>query len=234
MRIDVIDLRDFYDSPLGDMAARIVRRQLLSVWPDARGLDMVGLGYASPYLDIYRGQVRSLLNFMPAAQGVIRWPPEGAGSTSLVGEASLPLPDSFADRLILVHCLENSEAVRPLLREIWRVLQPSGRLLIITPNRRGLWARFDSTPFGHGRPYSRGQLARLMRDALFTPVKWSRGLYAPPFGFGFMMRSAAVWENVGARLWPRFPGLLMLEASKQIYAVSVEPQSLRVPRPVPA
>ncbi len=234
MRIDVIDLRDFYERPLGDMVLRVVRRQLLSIWPSVQGLDLAGLGYASPYLDVYRGQAQRILNFMPAAQGVSRWPTEGASSTALVDEVSLPLPDAFVDRLILVHCLENSEAVQPLLREIWRVLSPSGRLLIVTPNRRGLWACVDRTPFGHGRPYSRGQLTQLMRDAMFTPIRWSRSLYAPPFGFGLMMRSAAAWESVGARLWPRFSGILMLEASKQIYAVSAEPRRLRVLRPVPA
>jgi alpha-ketoglutarate-dependent 2,4-dichlorophenoxyacetate dioxygenase len=50
---------------------------------------------------------------------------------------------------------------------------PEGRLLLIVPNRRGIWARLDSTPFGHGRPYSRGQLERLLGDALFTPLEWT-------------------------------------------------------------
>ena len=73
---------------------------------------------------------------------------------------------------------------------VWRVLSPSGRLLIVTPNRRGLWARFDSTPFGHGRPYSRGQLTQLMRESQFTPTYWGRTLYTPPFEFDVLISSA--------------------------------------------
>ena len=38
-----------------------------------------------------------------------------------------------------------------------------GKLVIVTPNRRGLWARFEHTPFGTGRPFSRGQLTELLR-----------------------------------------------------------------------
>ncbi len=234
MRVDVIDLRDFYGQPLGAVVRRTVRRQLLDLWPDVRGCDVLGLGYASPYLGVFRSQARRVLNLMPARQGVIRWPVDARSLTGLVEETALPLPDACLDRILLVHCLENSEAVRPMLREVWRVLSPGGRLLIVTPNRRGPWARADRTPFGHGRPFSRSQLTQLMRDAQFTPTQWRRTLYMPPFGFGFLMRSASAWENVGQRIWPRFSGLLMLEASKQIYALTPERSRFRVLRPVPA
>ena len=53
-----------------------------------------------------------------------------------------------------------------LLREVWRVLAPSGRMMAIMPNRRGVWTRTDNTPFGHGRPYSRSQITQLLRADL--------------------------------------------------------------------
>ena len=80
---------------------------------------------------------------MPAELGVISWPREGDCLSVLVDETELPLPDECADRLLLVHMLEWSERSRALLRELWRVLAPNGRLLIIVPNRRGLWARVE-------------------------------------------------------------------------------------------
>ncbi len=233
MRIDIIDLRDFYAGPLGRVVRRVMERQLRLLWPNARGLDLAGLGYAAPFLEMYRSETHRVINFMPAGQGVTRWPTDGRNATALVDETSLPLPDASVDRLLLVHCLENSEAVRPMLREAWRVLSPIGRLLIVTPNRRGLWSRMDTTPFGHGRPFSRGQLTQLMRDAQFTPTQWAQALFMPPSGFQFMTRSWGAWENIGRRLWPGFSGLLLLEASKQIYALSGERKRLRVLRPVP-
>ena len=52
------------------------------------------------------------------------------------------------------------------LLEIWRVLVPNGRVIMLVPNRTG-WARRDGTPFGTGRPYSRGQLRRMVKQAGF-------------------------------------------------------------------
>jgi len=233
MRIDIIDLRDFYETDLGIAVRRIVRREIRNVWPDMAGLDCLGLGYATPFLGVFRPLANRVLNFMPAAQGVMRWPADGGSVTTLVEETSLPLADASIDRILLVHALENSESVRSMMREIWRVLSPGGRLMIITPNRRGIWARIDTTPFGHGRPFSRRQLNELMRDSQFTPIRWARTLYTPPFAFDFLARSSGAWEKIGNRLWPQFSGLLMLEASKQIYAVSAERPKLRVLRPVP-
>jgi SAM-dependent methyltransferase len=111
-----------------------------------------------------------------------------------------------------------SEQPRDLLREVWRVLAPGGRIAVLVPNRRGLWARFEHTPFGHGRPYSRSQLMRLLRETLFTPNSWSEALWVPPFRGRFMIRSAAAWERAGTFIRAMPPGVLFVEATKQLYA----------------
>ena len=92
----------------------------------------------------------------------------------------MPLTDAAVDRILLVHALEMSADPAELLREVWRVLAPGGRLLAVVPNRRGLWARMDTTPFGHGRPYSRSQITQLLRETWFTPTGWGEALYVPP------------------------------------------------------
>ena len=170
MYTDVVDLRDFYETSLGQVATRMLRRRLRQIWPDVAGLRLIGLGYASPYLRPFLGEAERVLAFMPAAQGVLHWPKEGPNTTTLVDEAELPLQDSSIDRILLVHALECSEQVRPLLAECWRVLAGGGRLLVMVPNRRGIWARLDRTPFGAGHPYTTAQLSKLLRDAAFTPV----------------------------------------------------------------
>ena len=233
MRVDIIDLRDFYAGPLGRVVRRVIDRQLRSLWTDVRGLDIAGLGYAGPFLDMFRGEATRVVNMMPAGQGVSRWPVDEGNLTTLVDETQWPLSDASIDRLLMVHCLETTDALQPVLRQAWRALSPIGRLLIIIPNRRGLWSRVDRTPFGFGRPFSRGQLTELMRDAQFTPTQWSEALFMPPFGLKMMMRSWGAWENVGQRMWPGFSGLLLLEASKQIYTVSAERKRSRVLRPLP-
>jgi len=118
----------------------------------------------------------------------------------------------------LVHAVEHTHQLEHLMREAWRVLTGSGKLLIVVPNRRGLWARFERTPFGHGHPYSRSQISRLLRDNQFTPGERTAALFAPPSNWRMLMASAPAWEKLGLRFFEGFGGVVMVEATKQIYA----------------
>lgn len=225
MRRDVLQLRQFYASPLGQAARALLSRRLAEAWDGAARLDVMGLGYATPYLEPFRDQARRVLATMPAAQGVEVWPAGEQGLSCLADEAALPYPNALFDRLLMIHALEEADHPLGLLREAWRVLAPSGRLIVIVANRRGFWSGAESTPFGHGRPFTRSQLEALMREAELEPVAWSRALFAPPFQW------TAPWaegfETVGARLWPALSGVLLLEAVKQTFAV--KPKGRRAP-----
>lgn len=218
MRADVVDLRDFYATSLGHAAQLVVGQRLREIWPDVRGLTLVGFGYATPYLGPFRGEAARTVAVMPASQGVLHWPREGASQTALVEETELPFPDLSVDRLLLAHGLETAEQVRPLMREIWRVLAGDGRLLVMVPNRRGLWARFEHTPFGHGRPYSPGQISRLFRESMFTPTRTDAALYFPPLSWRVAPAAAPAWERLRAWGLSTFAGVVIVEAVKQIYA----------------
>ena len=133
-------------------------RQLRARWGDHSGLRILGLGYTTPFLSDFREKAQRVLAFMPATQGVVHWPLTGRSATALVEASMTPLPDASMDRILLVHALEIDEHPQDLLDEIWRILAPGGKVLVIAPSRTGLWARVDTTPFGYGHPYSRGQL----------------------------------------------------------------------------
>ncbi|HEY2482354.1 MAG TPA: methyltransferase domain-containing protein [Caulobacteraceae bacterium] len=215
MRQDVIELREFYASPLGRAAGRLVGRKVGEAWGAVAGLDMLALGYAVPLLAGV--EARRVIAGMPAAQGVEVWP-AGAGNLScLVDETALPFANALFDRVLAVHSLEESDNPLALLREVGRVLAPSGRLIVVVTARRGLWANAEGTPFGHGRPFSRRQLERLLREADLEPVGWTRALYAPPLKGAH--RWAEPFERVGARFWRPFAGLILMEAIKQTFAV---------------
>src|ERR1044071_5330708 len=155
MTIDVIDLRDFYSQRLAIVARQLINRGIRARWPDAAGQRVLGLGYPTPYLGLFREDAERCIAFMPAAQGVLKWPTGRPALASLVDEFSLPLPDAAVDRILLVHALEMSDDPEGLLREVWRVLAPSGRMMAGVPKRRGGWTRTDKPPFGPGRAYSR-------------------------------------------------------------------------------
>ncbi len=223
MYSDVVDIRDFYASSMGHTAQRIVRRYIREAWPDVRGMTVAGMGYATPYLRPFMDEAERVISMMPAQQGVMRWPADGLNATCLVQEDDLPLPDVSVDRLLLVHALECSEQLRKLLREVWRAMTEGGHVLIVVPNRRGIWARLDHTPFGHGHPYTVGQLSRLLRDNLFVPQQSTSALFVPPARTRMVLASAPAIEKIGTRWFQTFSGVLLIEAQKQMYAGSVAP-----------
>jgi SAM-dependent methyltransferase len=227
MASDVVDLRDFYRSVLGQVARRMIRRAIRRVWPDLRGMRLLGIGYATPFLSAVSGATERTIALMPANLGVLRWPEDGLNLVTLADESELPFADYSIDRVLLVHALETGDEVRAMLKEVWRVLAGGGRVLVVAPNRRGIWARLDRTPFGSGRPYTMSQLSQLLRDEQFTPVGADTALFIPPATSRVMLRSAAAWERIGNRWFPTFAGVLMVEATKQIYA---KPAAVRAPR----
>jgi SAM-dependent methyltransferase len=237
MRPDVVDLQAFYASRQGQLVRRLVGRQIRSLWPDLSGARVLGLGYATPFLGpLLEGAERACV-IMPAGQGVVRWPADAPNQTVLASEDELPLVDRSVDRVLMVHALESAEQGRRLLREVWRVLADGGQALIVVPNRRGLWCLSESTPFGHGQPFSISQLKGVLRNAMFVPRESASALFVPPMRSRVILRTAVAWERVGLRWAKHFAGLLLMLAEKQIYAAPFEPavakRRVRVYMPVP-
>src|SRR5216684_4232654 len=131
MASDVVDLRDFYRTPLGQVARRMIRRAMRRMWPDLHGMRLLGIGYPAPFLTAVSPETERTVALMPASLGVLAWPSDGANLAMLADEGELPFADFSMDRVILVHALETSEQAGPMLKEVWRVLAGGGRLLII-------------------------------------------------------------------------------------------------------
>lgn len=224
---DVVELRAFYQSLLGKLATRLIRQKIREFWPDSTDLDILGLGYASPYLESMRSKAGRTIALMPAQQGVIRWPdhelyPKDQSQrnlSALVHEAQLPLKDACMDRILMVHVLEHSESSQHMLREVWRTLAPGGRVMVIVPNRMGFWARSDHTPFGHGKPFSAHQIRHMLSDNMLTPTRWDKALAFAPFRNRTILSMAPAIDRIGQRWWQHLSGVLIVEAEKQIYAL---------------
>ena len=116
MSIDVVDLRNFYSHRLGSVARHLIGRGIGKRWTSVAGQRLLGLGYASPYLGPFREEAERCLAFMPAAQGVVKWPTAHPTLSALVEALDLPLPDGSIDRVLLVHGLEMSQDAAALLR----------------------------------------------------------------------------------------------------------------------
>jgi SAM-dependent methyltransferase len=222
MTPDFTGFRDFYATPLGQTAARIVNRTIATAWPSVANLSILGLGFCTPYLDPLRGGKAQIVSCLPPQGGAAYWPSAGPGLTTVAEPEELPFGDCTFDRIVVVHGLELVENRQPVMRELWRVLSPNGRILIAVPNRRGLWARFETTPFGYGSPYSATQLRQLLREHLFVPEQTLRCLFLPPLQSRFLLASAPLWERAGNGWFAKLSGLTLIEASKQIYGLPTD------------
>jgi len=240
---DVTSLSGFYyASALGRSAQQNLQHALRGMWPEVRGMTVAGYGFAAPFLRPFMDEAARTLCLMPARQGVMHWPHDAPNTAALIDGGRWPIPNGFIDRLIVAHAVETEVHLDDLFEEIGRVLAPEGRVTVIAPNRSGIWARADSTPFGVGRTFSYGQLERMMQDHDLTPMTRAAALYAPPSERRFWLRSARAMERFGLSLdAQRVAGALLVEATKRVYAlpkgkregVSQILQPIRVlPRPV--
>ena len=79
-----------------------------------------------------------------------------------------------------------------------------------------------------GREVSESR-SRVVENSRETPKPRDSdtALFIPPATSRVMLRSAAAWERIGKRWFPTFAGVLLVEATKQIYA---KPAAARAPR----
>jgi len=219
MYLDVTNLQSFYrHTPLGRRVRYVLQERLLELWPCVHGEHILGYGYPVPFLQPFLEAAARAMVFMPAQQGVCRWPDKN-NIAALVQETHWPLRASAVSRILFAHALENSEQVGALLDEAWRVLEPNGSIVFIVPNRVGLWARRDSTPFGFGRPYSLGQLEATLAKHRFECTSATGALYLPPSHRQFVLRTAKIIERFGQSVGlPYLSGVWIVEAIKHTYA----------------
>ncbi len=216
---DVADIRKFYGTALGQVCLRSITRKIRIFWPDCRGETIIGLGYASPYLNTFQNEAKCMAVLMPAAQGVLHWPGMRANLAALTHEDELPLSDASVDKVVIIHALEHTQHAGNMIEEAWRILSPGGKLLLIAPNRGGLWARLENNPFGFGVPYSGYQGSKILTDAMFSINNLDYALYCLPTQSRNILKIADFLERIGSRFLKPLAGVIVIEAEKQVYSL---------------
>ena len=234
MHLDVENLNNFYTkTPLGQFAEKLIQDSVKKLWRNPLTGQIAGYGFSPPILSLFLNTQQRLLCLMPGQQGVMSWPENENNCSVLVEETSWPIATGAIDRLVVLHGLETSEKLKDLFQEIWRVLSPSARVIFVVPNRSGWWARSEATPFGQGRPYSIRQLKNQLKSNRFQVEQYVTALYAPPFEKTHLLSIARFLEKLGDRFHSRLgAGIIVLEASKQIYAVNAPPLREEAARPI--
>jgi ubiquinone/menaquinone biosynthesis C-methylase UbiE len=239
--MNIIDFKEFYKTLLGSVLQAEITAIIQKIWPNFNdplieknqriclSACAIGFGYTTPYLT----NIAKHIAFYPGTMGGSSWPDGVESRSVLVDPELLPLPDRCLDKLLVVHALEHCSNPKIFLTECYRVLAPEGKLLIIAPNRRSLWAHLDCSPLGHGQPYTMTQLSKRLNEASFSPKQSLRGLYTPPHNSDFFISFCKLFETIGPLVAPKFSGIIAIEAEKstnEIKSGIVETVKLMKPR----
>jgi len=207
MSIDVIDLRDFYSQRLGIVARRADQSRHSRALAECGGTAGAGLGYPTPYLGLFREDCERCIAFMPAAQGVLKWPTAVRPWPRwwMSSRCRCRTPPWTAScwsmrwrcRTIRKACCAKygagAGAVRPPDGDH---SQPARG---VDPNRQyAVRVTAGRTP--------RSQITQLLRQTWFTPKGWGRGAVFCRRSAALVPRSAMAWERVGAALSLPFAG----------------------------
>lgn len=211
--------REFYSQSTGRVIRRILMKRITQIWPNVSGQTILGYGYTQPYMRLYAEQTpHSYLVTSPRMAIDQGWGVMDRNQICIAEEEELPFETASIDRVLIIHSLEFKERVSPAMEEIWRVLKSNGRILIVVPNRNGLWARAEFSPFGHGTPYTHGQIMRLLEASKFVHENTEEALFMPPIRNSAILKSSGFFERYGKSVLPILPGVHLVEASKQIYS----------------
>ncbi|MBL4590305.1 MAG: methyltransferase domain-containing protein [Alphaproteobacteria bacterium] len=200
---------DFYKTREGRLVRRVLR-QAVSEYTNF-SLNSVGVGYSSPYIG-------GALSVFPVSLKIMGDDGKKLNNVACSDLSSLPLESSSLDIVIFTHGLERCEYPIDVLKEISRVLKSEGRLIMLVPNRRGLWAHCEWSPFGHGRPFSAAQLKFLLSEVSFVCDEVKSVLFTPPLKWRIMLRLSSFFEKYCPYVFPTMGGVNIAVARKQTYA----------------
>lgn len=225
--LNALHFKQFYSSELGKRVSEELRHNLRHFWQENDDESQLALGYPIRLWQEHNIP-RNLIVVMPAEQGAVCWPRKVDSNKTIVAhDHELPIPSNSMNRVVLLHALEFSANVSLLMKEIYRILVPNGRMILIAPNRMGLWARSSKTPFGYGRPFSSQEIQSLLEHTEFTLKKQRSFMFMPPSHRRMPLKIIPATELIGQLLLPMCGGIHMIEAEKQIYANIMQPMQAR-------
>lgn len=219
-------------TPQGRAVREAIARVLKQSWPEVGGAESVvaACGYGIPYLDELGDGAGVSIALLPAAMGAMHW----QGKSAVIDNQHWPLAGASVDVVVLIHALEYAQMPDSVLDEAWRVLKPEGRLLLVVPNRRGPWARFENSPFGYGQPFSKEQIYQLLRARDFTLEGFGGALLAPPLASRtYNAQVMPLVEKLATFATP-LCGVVVADARKRLFAPITGKLKLVTPKAAPA
>lgn len=149
-------------------------------------------------------------------------PKLGPGISVLCQSDNLPIYTESVDLAVVHHVMEYSRKPHQLLKELTRVILPSGHIVIIGFNPYGLFGvgavfkRFYRTKVWHNHTLSCRRVADWLSLMGFTVVDVEYGFYKPPINLTTINKRFKWIDQVLSSLrWP-LAGFYIITAKKQV------------------
>ena len=214
MLYDVGKMDAFYNGTLGQMVSKSLSNELSKLWSPTNTTSNIVVGFP---LDFFPSDVICPV-LMPTEIGRMPLEYENSVYSVLIDSKSWPLESDTVDYIFITHALEFIPDQQNFLLEAKRVLKSAGKLILMVPHRGGLWSKADATPFGHGTPFSKGQIFKILKNSGLSPEKCIRSLFLPPFADKLPKALSDQIEIIGEHLLQLLGGVLIVEATKMVYA----------------
>ena len=177
-----------------DMKDRLVLKS--DLWDEARNSEillwMAAKGARPAGIDISYDVVRDARSAFES----------GRPAFAVADVRALPFADNAFDLVYSMGTIEHFEEYEAALRELFRVLRPSGIAIVGVPNRLDpflrplmvhLWNKFAEYPYGMEKSFTPKELRRLLESAGFRALDWSGLLFMPGW-----LRILDLWCHVRA------------------------------------
>ena len=216
MLYDVGNINAFYNEARGQMVSKLLRKEINKLCSPSKTTSNLVVGFPV----CFSPDEMTCPVLMPTEIGGMPIQYEHFVYSALIDSKSWPLESDSIDYIFITHALEFIPNQKDFLSEAKRVLKSAGKLILIVPHRGGLWSRAETTPFGHGTPFSKGQICNLLKKIGLSPEKCIRSLFLPPFADKLPETLTGKIEIIGGHLLQLFGGVLIVQATKMVYAES--------------
>lgn len=196
-------LRHWYNTAQGKVVGRQLQERLKKMWPTPSDGEVLVIGATCLCKTFFPDDMQqhiTAINSQRAAE-------------------NLPFEDKRFDYIFVAHTLEFLSDSQALLEECLRCLVPSGKLMVMAPNRLSAWTRAEQTPFGVGKPYTALQLKSEIEEVGFVLGQADMALFVPPLSMQCVLKRADTFEKIGRVLRPWCAiggGVLFCEGVKKV------------------
>ncbi|TGW15883.1 methyltransferase domain-containing protein [bacterium NHP-B] len=157
------NFRSFYDTPVGRFTRQAIMSSLkLPAHPPTH--NVLGVGYVEPFFDAITTAHKVALTPRPLLMDTQHAYP----TLPLDDHAPFPLKDRTFDYVYVFHSFEYTTFPTHFLREVWRMLAPDGKLVMLVPEDHPAW---HQPPYNHlppGHVHTDQDIETLLEDTFLT------------------------------------------------------------------